>query len=212
MKTITKQSLTELSKKMPVLSEKESSEIIGGYKFYDASGNYLGEMGASSEIRIADMDSGKFNSIRLTNTASSLIGLYSGSIGMEAATTSQKSSIIKSIAAQNGIRNVTANTRESNSTMGGWHPNNPEYININPSSEIFTSGKTSEYDILCTMIHENNHRNKPKTGANYNDPRYLAEMELEAYEEIFRSGHYQYTSERYKESCRRGYAAATAAL
>ena len=54
MKKLEKKTLDELAKIMPVITEKEQSCIMGGVKFYNESGVYLGTIGSSDELRFVD--------------------------------------------------------------------------------------------------------------------------------------------------------------
>lgn len=51
MKKLCKLTLEQLEKEMPVLSEAEQKNMIGGTVFYDYSGNYMGTCGPNDNIR-----------------------------------------------------------------------------------------------------------------------------------------------------------------
>lgn len=55
---VTKMSLNELAKKMPVVSELQKCEFLGGTVFYDCNGNRLGELydGFGAQIRVCNLD------------------------------------------------------------------------------------------------------------------------------------------------------------
>ncbi len=54
---ITKKSLDELAKIMPVLTEQEARECVGAAKFYDiSSGNSLGQIGGSTAVRFISIN------------------------------------------------------------------------------------------------------------------------------------------------------------
>ncbi|MDD4730179.1 MAG: hypothetical protein PHN55_15685, partial [Dysgonamonadaceae bacterium] len=53
---VSKDSLTELAKRMPVLSEEMKSLYVGGVVYFDENGNRLGKVGASDSIRVTTLE------------------------------------------------------------------------------------------------------------------------------------------------------------
>ena len=56
MKTrnLTRKSLDELAKVMPVLNEDVQHSYIAGTHYYDLDGNYIGKIGKSDDLRFID--------------------------------------------------------------------------------------------------------------------------------------------------------------
>lgn len=56
MKTLNRMSLDELAKIMPVLSEEEQRQCVGGTAFYNTSGDFIADVGPGDNIRITTRD------------------------------------------------------------------------------------------------------------------------------------------------------------
>ena len=52
MRKITKKSLEELAEVMPIIHEVEAKSFVGGTIYFDISGNRLGTVGSSDELRV----------------------------------------------------------------------------------------------------------------------------------------------------------------
>lgn len=52
MKKLNRKSLDELARKLPVINESEQRQLIGGIRYYDGSGNFIGKFGSSDNIMI----------------------------------------------------------------------------------------------------------------------------------------------------------------
>lgn len=200
MKTITKHSLDELAKSMPIINETESSGIIGGTQYFDLSGNYLGNIGNSNEIKITHFDSGSFNPLKQYGEGALKNAFDSGCYTMDAVNTSIRGKIMKSVANRYGFKNVTTNSQRDGAA-GEWDPYNPNYININPDAAIFKRPGCNMFDIICNLIHENNHRalERYENLDNYKKSTVKAFLEINAYDAVFKdSTNYNKASEEYK--------------
>lgn len=144
MKKLGKSTLEELAKRMPVLSENEQRSSIGGYRYYDESGNFLGEIGSHDTVRITSRDN--YN-VAIENGACS-----PDSIDFSSASKEAKSNIVKSICAEHGIT-VETYDNSSNPRVNGT--TNGERISINISGNIVSTGHY--YDIVLIAVHEQEH-------------------------------------------------------
>lgn len=144
MKKLGKSTLEELAKRMPVLTENEQRSSIGGYRYYDESGNFLGEIGSHDTVRITSRDN--YN-VAIENGASS-----PDSIDFSSASDDAKSNIIKSICAEH---NITVETEINNKNPNVNGTANGERILINITGSIVSTGHY--YDIVLIAVHEQDH-------------------------------------------------------
>ncbi len=189
---ITRKTLDELRKVMPVLTEQEQREYIGKTMYFDSSsGNFLGKVGPSSEIRI--VNSSTFESLKYCNDDSEL---YPYSFALNSVNYSIQKNIITSIAREHKINlNSGASISLINVPCDSGYilygqADLKGNIEININSPSYTSA--NYYDLLMTLYHEKYHTTVSR------DNFFSKEAELGAYEFERNSPEFQYAS----ESCR----------
>ncbi len=182
-RTVTRKSLDELRKVMPVLTEQEQRECEGrAYYYDDTSGNYLGKLGTSNEIRI--VNSSTFNSLKGCNDDSELFG---SSRSLDSSSLSIKQNVMRAMARNVGY---TGNVYMSDKDVSnnGSHSIDSG-IGVNRNSTLFESG--NYYDFLLLMCHEKNHS---ETMGDLG----TAKSEYEAYSAMVSRPEFQYASSSYK--------------
>ncbi|MDO5557929.1 MAG: hypothetical protein Q4G05_06845 [Clostridia bacterium] len=151
---ITRATLDELEKTMPVLSENEQRNCTGGYRYYDESGMFIEKIGDEDEIRIITRNN--FDNLKLdcgNYTANDKTLFKSHSTAFSDANNSIQLNILKFMANKIGYDgNITINGANNNGSCSG-----KSYITISNTSSIF---KSSHYfDLLSVLIHEVEHSN-----------------------------------------------------
>lgn len=184
MKKVTKLKLSEMAKKMPVLTAQEQMECVGRGIYYNEEGTYLGKIGDSVDIRITNHTT--FNS--LSGCADdSYLKVYSSQFS-QTTDSGLKFAIINSMALGIGIT--------SGIKMGHYKPikngqcDNSGVITINYDSNNFLSG--NYYDFLMTLYHEKHH-----SDTLYDSGQTISEYE--AYKHVYNRPEFKHTSDRYKE-------------
>lgn len=147
MKKLGKSTLEELAKRIPVLSEKEQRSSIGGERYYDASGNFLGILGDPQSCVLLIADPSDYGEAERSDSTPRSESFQSASIDA-------KANIIKSICAEHGIT-VEAEVDNNNPNVNGTA--NDERISINITGSIVSTGHY--YDIVLIAVHEQDHMN-----------------------------------------------------
>lgn len=177
MKKLTKKSLDELAKQMPVLDEIHQKTFIGGTHYYDLSGNYLGKIGSSDEVRFTTPESYSYYlPINAENGGSSFANVNSGT----------QTAFIKKIFGTTG--NVYINP-SSNYAAGLSSSGN---LIIDPNSFIWNNRS----DALSTLYHENMHYNNRDYAKT--NPYEIYQAEFTTYMAQISSYEYQQTTAAYK--------------
>lgn len=194
MKTrkLTKKSLNELAQVMPVLSEKEQDELVGGAQLFTKDGTYLGQVGTSQEVRITTENTYTQLQSYDLSYQDSLVGNMSAGLSGQAIQTMEK--VMNSIAQMAGIdsgikievKNVQGWTAYGSTTSTGG-------IWLNANSDTIVYDGCNMYDFMSTIIHENYHLHDT-TDKRYGDQRELNALYAE------QSGYYySLTSDAYKK-------------
>ena len=185
MKKLTKLNLEELSNNLPTLSQEELRINQGGYFCFDSNGNFLGQTGDNSEVRVmtrSDYDQ---------NKGMGEYGIMMHSEALYSIRGTSREQIIKRIGTMNGY-NVEVDYGDQ--SIYGWV--NPTgnggsgsiVINANSNSSV----TCNYYDYVCTMIHEQQHINTP-------DDAGTAFSEYQAYNTVINSSAFQYASSSYRQ-------------
>ena len=180
MKKLRKTTLDELAKKMPVLSENEQRSSIGGYRYYDESGQFIDQIGSSNEIRFINRC--YYDSTVMNGSSESLI---SQSSSFSDGTPLAREGAVRQIAANLGI-SIQPLYGES-TTRNGECDGKACYINMN--STRVNGGNF--YDIGLIAIHEKCHLdNHYNTG--------VLKPEAEAYKAMMQHSYFDYASPSYQ--------------
>lgn len=175
-KKLTRKNLDELAELMPIIDEIHQKGFMGGTHYYDLSGNYLGKIGASDNVRFTTPSS--YQSYIPINAE------YGGSSFANAGSGTQIAFMQKHFGTGNIIINPSAKYAAGLDSSGN--------LVIDPNSSVWNN----RYDILSTLDHETihyNHRDYLKT-----DPNEIYQAEFTAYMTQISSSLYQQTSAAYK--------------
>ncbi len=148
---ITRKTLDELAKSMPVLTEQEQRECVGGTYFYDLNGHFIGKYGTTDTLRFIskeeyDYKSSNFGSAPPDNWGSSLSDLGS----------TERYTIVHNMLKDNFNVDVIVGPIKSGnvSEVMGFLPNG--VLGIRPdNSTIFTNYNA----FMSTLQHEADHYN-----------------------------------------------------
>lgn len=180
MKKLGKSTLEELAKRMPVLSEKEQRSSIGGERYHDESGFFIGQIGTSSEIRFVFRST--YYSEILNGSSGNLI---QNSAFFSNGTSVQKEGAVRQIASNLGIE--IQFMYEDDIRFNGRCKNGSCYINMN--SARVNGGNF--YDIGLIAIHEKHHLDTPHDTGSFNS-------EAEAYKTMMDHSYFDYASPSYQ--------------
>lgn len=177
MKKLRKTTLDELAKRMPILSENEQRSSIGGAWYYDASGNYLGELNEGyNQILIAD----PYTFERAVEEDKSPQTFDLDTISYVA-----RDLIIEHIGKKFGL-DLQGKDLENPGRNGVF---NSSGIFVNNNSDVFLRGNI--YDVFLIGIHEKNHEDTQGNAGTH-------ESEAEAYEAMITHPDFQYASKEYQ--------------
>jgi hypothetical protein len=209
MKKINKKNLQQLSETVAVLTESEQKRFIGAAFYYSYEGNLLGFMGDSCEVRV--VDAGTFYSLQYCNDDTCLFGSSNSLFYSDEQT---QANVINYMAMELGLSNIyvgalydkvgnllyTSGGRTTHFGTSYTYPDGSviydhqySYITINNVSDMFKNGNF--YDIMCTLIHEQDHYE------NYNF--YTHEnvaSEYYAYNVTIYNEYFEYASSEFQES------------
>ena len=164
MKTrkLTKKSLNELAQVMPVLSEKEQDELVGGAQLFTKDGTYLGQVGTSQEVRIATENTYTQLQSYDLSYQDSLVGNMSSGLSGQSIQTMNK--VMNSIAEMAGVETgiIVKSVNDTNS-YGACQKDGTIYLNLN--SPTFQYEGCNMYDFMSTIVHENFHKNDKDGGS-----------------------------------------------
>lgn len=185
MRVVTKKSLEELAKVMPVIHEEEARAIIGGTIYYDVSGNRLGTVGSSDEIRVVAKDEWEdynnqigFNIEKDYNKMGTPLSL----------TNDATKTLVTSIYAKRfGFLGTQVNSKIDLKADARIHPNDPDKVAIQYNSMIMDH----ENDLINTMQHEKYHHITGSVGSATDD-------EIAAIEYQISQPEYTSTTNNYK--------------
>lgn len=184
MRKLRKMNLDELAQEMPVLSEEEQRAHEGGAFYYTMSGDYLGKVGDSNEIRIISADtyynlSGNANGVGMDVVSSNFSFITSNDV---------KFNVLNSMARSVGVGS-------------GFNMANLEqgtYAEIDISGNVSFSyhapcfRDANYYDFVLTLYHERRH-----IETSYLDHR---RSEFEAYACVLRHPQFEQASEKFKNT------------
>lgn len=184
MKKLRKTTLDELAKRMPVLSKKEQRSSIGGAWYYDASGNYLGELNEGyNQILIAD-----------PNTFERAVeeGKSPQTFDLDTISYVARNLIIEDIGQKFGL--ALQGDDLGNQKKNGEF--NSSGIFVNNNSNVFLNG--SIYDVGLIGIHEKNHEDTQANAGTH-------ESEAEAYLAMMKHEYFEHASPEYQEYIQQQY-------
>lgn len=181
MKKLTRKSLDELARVMPVISEAKQRIYFGGTFYYNNSGQLLGEI-----------PDGNY-AIKIGNSTGD-----SGAIDFSASNQDTKNNVLTTMANSIGISGSIGffENPENPNHMGGIDASGNIYVNSN--AKIYLSG--NYYDFLSVLHHEHYHQ---MTLSGYAFSSGQNEYQALIYE-INQSG-FQYTSDYYKSGTYNAY-------
>ncbi|MDO5572263.1 MAG: hypothetical protein Q4F97_12495 [Bacteroidales bacterium] len=154
---ITRATLDELEKTMPVLSENEQRNCTGGYRYYDESGMFIEKIGDENEIRIINRTN--YNNIKPESgnfgiRDMEILESFSTSLS-SACSLNVKEAVIRSIAMELSVNDIQFFYDSSNTAAGRFNTLTGE-ISINMESSVI--GNNNYYDIYLTIVHEKQHK------------------------------------------------------
>lgn len=208
MKTINRNDLDTLAKRLTTLATEELLEFTGGYKYYNYNGEYLGDFGITDQIRLLDMTQSEFNDALEMGTLSSGDGqaFYEADLNIRA-------NILSYIARESGlisgqfagvnviVEDLGDPTKAAAAANGsiGEDGNYSGTIYINTNSNLFTEGLGANYyDLQLTIKHEMNHIATPSDfGSN--------KSEYEAWLTVVKDPNIIYTSKAYYDNALKKY-------
>ncbi len=171
MKKLTKQSLDELAKEMPVLSEEVQISLIGGAKYFDLSGTFLGDIGPGDEMRIISPNEFQAAMADYNNHPYDGSGqLYGQSLSSASRNTKHR---VLLHYAKGGLSHFNL-VNLSQDIQAGWNKDGQFMINLNG---FFMD---HEQDIINTMVHEMVHYNAG-SGDNSEYAAYMAQISHPSY-------------------------------
>ncbi|MDO5572267.1 MAG: hypothetical protein Q4F97_12515 [Bacteroidales bacterium] len=182
---ITRATLDELEKTMPVLSENEQRNCTGGYRYYDESGMFIEKIGDENEIRIINRtnynnikpESGNFG-IRdmeiLESFSTSLSSVCSLNV---------KEAVIRSIAKELSVNDL--NFINNPSSSGGTFNPDTGIITFNLSNGSVQ--RNNYFEIFLIILHEKQHKDTP-------DDSGSIESEIDAYKAMINHSYFSNTS------------------
>lgn len=151
MRVVTKKSLEELAKVMPVIHEEEARAIIGGTIYYDVSGNRLGTVGSSDEIRVVAKEEWEdYNNQIGFNTEKDYDKM---GIPLSATSDGVKTIVTSIYAKRFGFLGAQVNSSVKLSGDAGIRPEYPYVVAIQYNSMILDH----ENDLINTIKHEQYH-------------------------------------------------------
>ena len=174
MKNLTRKNLNELAAVMPVLSENELREYVGGALYVDSGGGILGWDGTSYEMIVTDtLPSGYMDNPQQSGNFTEQPDWV-------------KRTIISFTASTLGIGNGNMsdipfmfyedeNEKQYAKYDYGKTEYNTEYIGINTNSELYRNSN-NYHDFIFLLIHEIHHAETPEDRGDSN-----GRSELEAY-------------------------------
>lgn len=167
MKTINRNDLDTLAKRLTTLATEELLEFTGGYKYYNYNGEYLGDYGITDQIRLLDMTQSEFNDALVMGTLSSGDGqaFYEAGLNIRANILSyiaRESGLVSGrFAGVNVIVEDLGDASKAAKAVNGSIGEDGNYsgtIYINTNSILFTEGfGANYYDLQLTIKHEMNH-------------------------------------------------------
>lgn len=185
MRVVTKKSLEELAKVMPVIHEEEARAIIGGTIYYDVSGNRLGTVGSSDEIRVVAKDEWEdYNNQIGFNTEKDYNKM---GMSLSAASDGIKAFIASSYARKLGFKGAQVNSKMDLQADACLVPGDPDVVAIRHDSMILDH----ENDLINTLKHEQYHHITGHVGN-------VASQEIAAIEYQISQPEYSSTTDGYK--------------
>lgn len=151
MRKITKKSLEELAEVMPIIHAVEAKSIVGGTIYFDISGNRLGTVGSSDELRVVAKEEWEDYGNHLgfnTEKDYSKMGM-----SLSAASDRVKTIVTSSYAKNLGFLGAQVSSKVHLSGDAGIKPDNPSIVLIQHDSMILNH----ENDLINTMKHEQYH-------------------------------------------------------
>lgn len=176
MRKVTRKNLDKLAETMPVIDEIDQKIFLGGTHYYDLSGNYLGKIGSSDNLRFTTPDLYQYYiPINAENGGFTFANADSGV---------QTSFLQKYFVSGNIIINPSSNYAAGLNGSGN--------LVIDPNSFIWNN----QNDIFSTLDHESMHYNQGdylKT-----NPDEINQAEFTTYMAQISTSRYQQTSAAYK--------------
>ncbi|MFI3315362.1 MAG: hypothetical protein R3Y04_06820 [Rikenellaceae bacterium] len=152
MRKLERKSLDELAQKMPLIKESEQAQFVGGYKYYDASGNYMGTLGSSNEIRLLYNNLLDLNSIVLAGDCTETNNTaYNMSISYSDMSSMQKETVISTILKETDATfsgDVSFTYSSSSAEIGSSESGN---ISINVDHYVLSDG--NYYNIKSALVY-----------------------------------------------------------
>lgn len=186
MRKVTKKSLEELAEVMPVIYKEEAKSIIGGTIYFDVSGNRLGKVGSSDELRVVAKEEWEDYTDQLgfgTEKDYSKMGM-----SLSAANDRVKTVVASSYARNYGFQGVQVNSKVNVQADAWISPNDPNIVAIRHDSMILDH----ENDLINTLKHEQYHYITGHVGN-------IASQEIAAIEYQITQPEYSLTTKAYKE-------------
>lgn len=177
---ITRMTLDELAKKIPVLTEQESSKILAGAWYYYPNGTFFMSAGTSDNIYVYENG----NSVLLSEASHSAIRNVLGQLSQQ-------------IMGYSGIIELAS----SGSVTAGFDRHGSLWFNLADTATI-----NNYYNLRSTLYHESSHYDDYTGSGAIIDGN---EGEIRAYERQVSSPDYAMTSYEYKISVARGWFIAT---
>ncbi len=183
MKKLTKKSLDELAKEMPIIDETYQKTFIGGTYYYDiASGTFFGQIGSSDDVRFVNSSEYEMcQNLNAEHYGSTFVSVSSGT----------QAAYIKNFFGGTGniIISSTTNTDVAGLTASG-------NLVINPNSSVWVN----KNDTSSTLYHEMIHYNANDYTINPNDQNSINQAEFTAFMAQISTAEYQNTSASYKKN------------
>lgn len=151
MKKLMRKNLEELAKVMPVICEDEARGIIGGTVYFDVSGNRVGKVGTSDEMRVVSKEEWESYNEHLgmaTDKDYTKMG-----ISLSSASDRVKTVVASSYARGLGFLGAQVNSKVDLNADAGIQPGNPDVVLIQHNSMILNH----ENDLINTIQHEKYH-------------------------------------------------------
>lgn len=151
MKKLTKKSLDELARVMPVISEAKQRVFFGGTWYYDTSGTLVGfTPDESDEIRVVNSTWGTGDTLKFSEASQETQGKILSTIGQSA-----------------GISGTVQIYGVSNQNEYAKYSHNNDIVGVNSSGSFYGSG--NYYDFLSMLIHESYHQSNRWDGSDRNE-------------------------------------------
>lgn len=163
MKKVTKKNLDELAKVMPVISRNRQTGYVGGTIYFDLSGNKLGTVGSSNELRVLSLS--EWNDYQNAPGINTELDGSKLGISLSNASDVTKTMVATSFAQSYGFMVAQVNSNVDIGADAGIQPGSPNVLLINSNSMIFNNLD----DLINTIHHEQYHLTGAVEGTSQNE-------------------------------------------